>query len=81
MAIAIKWAEVSTGKHTRRYTMGTDCSEMGFDPSTGAFLVTKADGTIRSFWNATIEMEHEETPDVITPDNSIVAPDGSKIEP
>ena len=35
----IKWAEITIGKTTKRYTVGVDAENMGFDPATGAFII------------------------------------------
>ncbi len=65
----IKWAEITVGKTTKRYTVGVDADSMGFDPATGAFIVELKDGTgIDSWWNTPIRLHQEEVPDIVVPE-------------
>ena len=66
MPLKIKWAEITIGKITKRYTMGVDTDEMGF-VGPGAFGVVTNDGKVMTYWHCPTVLEQEEVPDIEQP--------------
>lgn len=63
MPPTIKWAEITIGKITKRYTMGVDTDEMGFI-GPGLFAVATKDGKVMSYAGCPIVLEQEDVPDI-----------------
>ena len=64
--LEIKWATVFDGSTLKRYEKGFDTDNMGFDRSTGSFLVESPDGSVTSYWNCPVVMHQE-----VVDDNSV----------
>ena len=62
----IKWAEITIGKITKRYTMGVDTDEMGFIAA-GLFAVATNDGKVMTYSDCPIVMEQEDVPEIEQP--------------